>query len=459
MIERDTIAAIATGMTDAGIGIIRISGDQALKIAGKLFRPKQKKKTIENLESYQAAYGAIYDGEEMIDECIALVMKGPATYTAEHVVELDCHGGIVICKRVLELVLSHGARLAEPGEFTKRAFLNGRIDLSQAESVMDLIHSKNEFARKSSLSQVRGSLSNKIAAMRESILYEMAYIESALDDPEHYSLDSYSERLEETIGKIAEQLEILIRNSENGKLLKDGIRTVIIGKPNAGKSSLLNVLVGEERAIVTEIEGTTRDTLQEYITIQGIPLHMIDTAGIRDTKDMVEQIGVKKSLECIEEADLVLYVVDSSRPLDKNDETIMNHIKEKNVIVLMNKSDLEVKVEKELITSRFSCPIVDISAKEETGFEEFYQIINEMFFHGELTSQQEIYITNMRQKQLLEHALESIHKVVDSIEQNMPEDFFSIDLMDAYESLGLIIGESVEDDLVDKIFREFCMGK
>lgn len=474
----DTIAAVATGMNQSGIGIIRVSGNQAIEAVDSIFIPKKQGKEIRNLKSYTAAYGNIVDvGKEkdtedkkdingknhiekmIIDEVIVLVMKAPFSYTKEDVVEIDCHGGIQVMRQILHLLLKNGIRLAEPGEFTKRAFLNGRIDLSQAESVMDLISAKNELAAKTALSQLRGSLRDKIKEIRKELIHNVAYIESALDDPEHYSLDGFDQTLDSILYQIEKEIEHLIDTAENGKMMKEGIHTVILGKPNAGKSSVLNVLMGKERAIVTDIAGTTRDTLEEFISINGIPLNIVDTAGIRDTEDVVEKIGVDKSKEAMNQADLILFIVDSSVPLDQNDFQIMELIKERQVIILQNKSDLQNRITKEDILSFLNKPLIDISAKEKTGFENFYKLLNDMFFHGHLSYNDEVYITNMRHKEALEEALGSLKMVRKSISDGMPEDFYSIDLMAAYERLGYIIGESVEDDLVDTIFKEFCMGK
>ncbi len=459
----DTIAAVATGMNQGGIGIIRISGEKAIEIADSVFVPNKKGKEIRNLPSYTAAYGNIIEKNDeekrIIDEVIVLVMKAPSTYTKEDVVEIDCHGGLQVMNQILHLLLKNGARLAQPGEFTKRAFLNGRIDLSQAESVMDLISAKSDLAAKTALSQLKGSLKEKIENLRKQLIHNIAYIESALDDPEHYSLDGFYKTLDELLMKMEKEISHLIRTAEDGKMMKEGIRTVILGKPNAGKSSILNVMIGKERAIVTDIAGTTRDTLEEFISIYGIPLNIVDTAGIRNTDDVVEKIGVDKSIEAMEEADLILLIIDASVALDENDFQIMEKIKDKQVIILQNKSDLDYVVNKEEILSHLDKPIINISAKEQTGFEDFYQLLNDMFFHGSLSYNDEIYITNMRHKEALEEALDSIRLVRKSIEDSMPEDFYSIDLMAAYERLGYIIGESVEDDLVDTIFREFCMGK
>lgn len=465
----DTIAAIATGMNQGGIGVIRVSGENSIKVVDSVFIPKKKGKEVRNLSSYTAAYGNIVEynelnysddkGYKIIDEVIVLVMKAPASYTKEDVVEIDCHGGMEVMKSILHLLIKNGARIAQPGEFTKRAFLNGRIDLSQAESVMDLISAKNELAAKTAISQLKGSLKNKIVELRDILIHKIAFIESALDDPEHYSLEGFSKELDKELIQIEEEIYHLIKTADDGKIMKEGIKTVILGKPNAGKSSVLNIMIGKNRAIVTDIEGTTRDTLEEYISINGIPLNIIDTAGIRETKDIVEKIGVEKSLEVMEEADLILYIVDSSVPLDENDKTIMEKIKNKQVIVLLNKTDLNMVVSNKDILCYIDKPIISISAKENQGFDEFYHLLNEEFFHGNLNYNDEIYITNMRHKEALEQAVYSIDMVRKSIADDMPEDFLSIDLMDAYEKLGYIIGESVEDDLVETIFREFCMGK
>lgn len=454
----DTIAAIATGMNQGGIGVIRVSGEYAIEIVDSVFIPKKAGKEVKNLKTYTAAYGNIVD-EDVIDEVIVLLMKAPASYTKEDVVEIDCHGGLEVMKKILHLLLKKGARLAEPGEFTKRAFLNGRIDLSQAESVMDLISARNELAAKTAIFQLKGHLKDKITQLRNELIHNIAFIESALDDPEHYSLDGFSEKLNKILEDMERQIKHLIMTADDGKMMKEGIKTVILGKPNAGKSSVLNTLMGKERAIVTDVAGTTRDTLEEFISINGIPLNIIDTAGIRKTDDIVEKIGVDKSMKEMEDADLILFIVDSSIPLDENDKQIMSRIKDKQVIILQNKSDLSMVVAKEEINKYLDKPVILISAKENTGFEEFYDILNEMFFHGNLKFNDEIYITNIRHKNALMEALSSIKMAQQSIEDGMPEDFLSIDLMAAYEKLGYIIGESVEDDLVDTIFREFCMGK
>lgn len=459
MFQKDTIAAIATGMTNAGIGIIRISGEDAIAVADKVFRAKNPDKKLAMTKSYSALFGNICDGDCVLDEAICLVMRAPNSYTTEDVVEVQCHGGIVMLRKILELILNSGARAAEPGEFTKRAFLGGRIDITQAESVMDMIHAKNELAARSSISQLKGSLSNRVKEIRSLLLNQIAFIESALDDPENYSLDGYSEKLKEKLEEIIKEIRHLIDTAEEGKMIKEGIRTVILGKPNAGKSSLLNALLGENRAIVTDIAGTTRDTLEEDVMIHGIPLKIVDTAGIHETVDIVEKIGVDKARESVEEADLVLYVVDGNKPLDADDTQIIGLLEGKKAIIVMNKIDIEQVVDKMWIISKINAPVVEISAKTGEGMEELYGIIKDMFFHGKLSMNDEVYITNLRHKQALAEAEQSLEQVLSSIDRNMPEDFLSIDLMAAYEQLGTILGESLDDDLANEIFDKFCMGK
>ena len=456
---KDTIAAIATAMSSSGIGIVRMSGPDSFEIIDKIFQPKKAGKKLSNEKGYSLHYGFIKDGEDLIDEVLVLAMRGPHSYTAEDTIEIDCHGGIFVMKKILETVIKYGARVAEPGEFTKRAFLNGRIDLSQAEAVIDVINAKNEMALKSSLSQLKGSVHTKIVSLREDILYEIAFIESALDDPEHISLEGYPEELLPKVKKINADLKKLLASCDNGKFLKEGIQTVILGKPNAGKSSLMNVLVGEERAIVTDIAGTTRDIIEEHIYLNGISLNVIDTAGIRNTEDIVENIGVSKAKEYAEKADLLLYVVDGTKEMDEADEEIWPILENKKVIILLNKSDLDNMITKEELEEKFSHPVIPISAKKETGINVLEDTLKEMFFQGELTFNDEIYITNMRHKEAIQNAYDSMKLVEGSILNGMPEDFYSIDLMNAYSSLGIVIGEEIEDDLANEIFSKFCMGK
>ncbi|MFR2408200.1 MAG: tRNA uridine-5-carboxymethylaminomethyl(34) synthesis GTPase MnmE [[Clostridium] symbiosum] len=455
----DTIAAIATALTNSGIGIIRVSGNEAFDIVDRIFRPKNKRKKLKEEKTYTVHYGHIQDGDEIIDEVLAIIMRGPHSYTAEDTVEIDCHGGVLVMKKILETVIKYGARMAEPGEFTKRAFLNGRIDLSQAEAVIDVINSKNNYALKSSVSQLSGSMSKKVKELREKLLFEIAFIESALDDPEHISLDGYPEKLKVTVNDMQEELNRAISTFDNGRVLSEGIRTVILGKPNAGKSSLMNVLVGEERAIVTDIAGTTRDTLEENIRLHGISLNIVDTAGIRETEDVVEKIGVDKARANADDADLLIYVVDGSCPLDENDYQIMNLIEGRKSIVLLNKTDLEMVLTPEEIKEKTGKEVVAVSAKEQRGIDLLEEKIKELFLSGEIDFNDEVMITNVRHKTAMSEALKSLSLVKQSIEDQMPEDFYSIDLMNAYEQLGTIIGESLEDDLVNEIFNKFCMGK
>ena len=458
--KTETIAAIATGMSNSGIGIVRISGDQAFEVIDRIYRNKKGQAgTLWDAKSHTAHYGYIYDGDERIDEVLVLIMRGPNSYTAEDTVEIDCHGGIRMVQRILETVLHNGARTAQPGEFTKRAFLNGRLDLAQAEAVADVIQSTNEYALKSSVSQLAGSVSRKIRELREKILFEIAFIESALDDPEHISLDGYPEHLLEALEPMVKQVERLLASCDDGRVMSEGIKTVILGKPNAGKSSLMNVLLGEERAIVTEIAGTTRDTLEEHIYLKGISLNVVDTAGIRDTEDVVEKIGVERAMKAAEDADLIIYVVDGSRALDENDKEIMEFIKGRRAIVLLNKTDLEMAIDKKELENTCGHGVIPISAKEEQGIEALEEEIRRLFYHGKLSFNEQVYITNVRHKEALEQTLDSLKMVKQSVSDGMPEDFYSIDLMNAYEQLGKILGEAVEDDLVNEIFSKFCMGK
>lgn len=473
--KTDTIAAIATAISDAGIGIIRVSGDEAVSIVHNIYRDKNQKDVLEHYRSHTIHYGFILTKSgDIIDEVMVSVMKAPQSYTMEDTVEINCHGGALMMKKILMEVIQAGARMAEPGEFTKRAFLNGRIDLSKAEAVMDIIHAKNEFALKSSVKQLKGSVSEKIKALRDQILYEIAFIESALDDPEHISLDGYEEELSEKTGDIETELSKLLSSADDGRILKEGIRTVIVGKPNVGKSSLLNFFMGQERAIVTDIAGTTRDTLEETVRFGDITLNIMDTAGIRDTADTVEKIGVERAMKMSEEADLILYVIDSSEALDENDEAIFKLIEGKKTIILLNKSDLPEVTNKKVLEDFYHkifdydgqfnkkdrpFSLLRISAKEKEGLDELKAMIENDFFHGKIVSEEELYITNVRHKEAILEALESIRQVKQSLENHMPEDFYSIDLMSAYASLGRILGEEVGEDLVNKIFSEFCIGK
>jgi tRNA modification GTPase len=453
----DTIAAIASGLTYGGIGVIRISGEQAFTVGDQVVRLKGK--TLTGSKSHTLHYGFVYDGEEPVDEVLAVVMRGPHSFTGEDTVEIQCHGGPLIMKKILETVIKNGARLAEPGEFSKRAFLSGRLDLSQAEAVMNLIEAQNEFARKASLEQLNGAVSRKVKELREQILYQIAFIEAALDDPEHISTEGYREKLKLLLNPLIHEVQNLIEGAEKGKILSDGIRTVILGRPNAGKSSLLNLLVGEERAIVTEIAGTTRDTLEENVRVGGISLRLIDTAGIRQTDDRVEKIGVERAKEQAGKADLIIYVVDSSEPLDENDREILSLLKGKKGLILLNKSDLMPVLTAEEMEREAGQPVIPFSAKEGTGRKKLEQRILHLFDVGSIGMNHQVSITNLRHKEALIRARKSLELVEHSIEEEMPEDFYSIDLMDSYRELGLILGEEVEDDLVNEIFSKFCMGK
>lgn len=503
MIYRDTIAAISTGMSASGIGIVRISGGKAFEVIDRIYHGKDQ---LSEAESHTIHYGFIKDGAEMIDQVLVSVMRSPRTFTGEDTVEINCHGGIFVVKKVLEIVLKSGARLAEPGEFTKRAFLNGRMDLSQAEAVIDVINSQNEYALKSSVGQLRGSIKNAVNKIREKIIYHTAFIESALDDPEHISIEGYGEKLDLVLTEVMQELDQLIRSYDSGRIIKEGIQTVILGKPNVGKSSLLNVLSGRERAIVTDIEGTTRDILEEQVRIHGLNLNVIDTAGIRDTSDRIEKIGVDKAKEYADQADLIVYVADASRELDENDIHIAELIYGKRCVILLNKSDLSTVINKDDVKNFLrdiffnvekrvnqeqdlqeddfenvkngkntvdkyvdkedyiyhaveQIPLIDISVKMEQGIQEFGTVLQKMFLEGAVSSNEEIHIANLRQKEALTSAYASLKRVQESIRDQMPEDFYSIDLMDAYESLGSITGEMIGEDLVNEIFSKFCMGK
>ena len=456
--KTDTIAAIATSLHSAGIGIIRISGEDAMEIIDKIYYSKNGTKKLSNQKSHTIHYGFIVENDKKVDEVMVSIMRAPATYTKEDTVEINCHGGIFVMQKVLEAVLRAGARLAEPGEFTKRAFLNGRIDLSEAEAVIDVIEAKNDYALNNSLSQLSGQVLTEIRSLREKILYEIAFIESALDDPEHISLEGYPDRLKEVVLGLLEEMNLLLENGRKGRILKEGIRTLLIGKPNAGKSSILNLLLKQERAIVTEIAGTTRDVLEEELNLGGFHLKLIDTAGIRETDNQIEQIGVEKTRKMLKTAELVLYVVDSSVDLDENDAEIRKLIQGKKSIALLNKQDLESKVYLSDFKEEFTA-VIPVSAKESTGMEELENCLRKLFLKEEFLGEENVMLTNIRHMDALEESIESLKLVARSIEDSMPEDFFSIDLMNSYEALGRIIGESVGEDLVNEIFSRFCMGK
>ncbi len=471
--DHSTIAGIATALSESGISIIRVSGPEAISSVDRIFSAKNGRSLTE-MKSHTIHYGTIKDQGILLDEVLVSVMKAPHTYTTEDVVEINCHGGPLITQKILKLLIAGGIQIAEPGEFTKRAFLGGRIDLSEAEAVMDLISAKNDFAVRNSASQLSGAVYRKIKDFREKILYEMAYIESAIDDPDNYDLTGFSDELKSKLESFCHELTLFIESANHGTILKDGISTCILGKPNAGKSSFLNTLLGQDKAIVTDIAGTTRDALEETIQMGNFSLHLIDTAGIRESEDLIEQIGVEKATAFARNADLIIYMVDASVSLDESDEQIISLIGETPCIVLLNKSDLESAVSKEDIMKKLSIDpsqILFFSTKESFSSNEkevtidecihqFKELVERMFFRGNISSyNDEIVITNLRQKNHLINALNSLRLVRKSIEENLSEDFYSIDLMNAYAEFGFIIGEEVEDDLVNEIFSKFCMGK
>ena len=464
--EQDTIAAIATALSPSGIGIVRISGPEAFAIADKVFRGGAK---AGDCASHTVHYGYICDPQtgRTIDEVLMLVLKAPRTYTREDTIEIDCHGGVLVTKRVLEAVLAAGARLAEPGEFTRRAYLNGRIDLSQAEAVAGIISAKNELALKNSVRQLRGREREEISLVRNEILREIAQIEATLDDPEHLSFEGFDEIMTRQTAEQLRRIRKMIDTAEDGRRMREGIRTVIVGRPNAGKSSLLNALLGEDRAIVTEIAGTTRDTLTEEVRMRGITLLLVDTAGIRATDDTVERIGVERAKQAAAEADLILWVVDSSAPMDENDLTILASCGDKPMIALLNKSDLATVTDAAMLRGAMekagkeadtSLPIA-ISAKTNEGLEELEERITSMFFAERIAADDECVITSERHKQALLAAEGSLLRVQESMAAGMPEDFYTIDLTAAYETLGTILGEEPDEDVINMIFSEFCLGK
>ena len=455
----DTIAAISTAVSPSGIGIIRISGSDALEIISKIYRSPGGKKNLKNEPTHTIHYGYIYDEQEAVDEVLVMLMRAPKTFTGEDTIEIDCHGGVLAMQRILQTVLKNGAVLAQPGEFSKRAFLNGRMDLSQAEAVMDLIQAKNNVSMRNSVLQLKGSLHKKITDLRERILYEMAYIEAALDDPEHFSLDGYADELLEKVTVVKSEVNALRQTASQGHFIQEGVSTVILGKPNAGKSSLLNALLGEERAIVTDVAGTTRDTLEEYINLGPVTLHLIDTAGIHHTEDYVEKIGIEKAKERAEKADLILYVADSSSSFDEDDKEILSMLKDKKTIILYNKTDLKAVMDIGDLSGFGAHRILPVSILEGKGIHELEIEIQNMLFHGNLDMHEDVIITNERHRQLLITCENAAGQVIQSIKDGLPEDFFTIDLMTMYQSLGEIIGEEVEDDLVQEIFSRFCMGK
>ncbi len=451
--------AIATAMNQSGINIIRMSGEKALDIMDAVYRSPNGKKAISKQSSHTMHYGNVVDGDDVLDEVLVSVMKAPNSYTREDVIEVNCHGGIVVTRRILELLMSQGARLAEPGEFTKRAFLNGRLDLSEAEAVSSLIASKNEFARKNAIKQLKGELSSQVKEIRENVLRNTAYIEAALDDPEHYSLKGFAPELGRRLEGVREALNKLLLDGENGRLLVEGVQTAIVGKPNVGKSSLLNLMLGEEKAIVTSVEGTTRDLIEADLHLDGVVLNLMDTAGIRKTNELVEKMGIEKSLSRMAEADFIILVMDVSTPIDENDVFLLERLRGRRGVVLLNKVDKELAIHEEDIAPHTDAKVIPFSTVSKLGLTELREYVKTEFFKGKLDAHIGFYTTNARHRECLKSALDSVERVLESIDNELPEDFYTIDLMDAYQELGKIIGETVEDDLIDKIFSEFCMGK
>lgn len=454
----DTIAAVATSFGESGINIIRISGDEALNIAKKIFVNKNHKQ-VEELKSRYLNYGYIVnDDGKIIDEVLLSYMKKPNTFTKEDVVEINCHGGMISSKKILELILTNKCRLAERGEFTKRAFLNGRIDLTQAEAIIDVISSKTDSNHEISMNQLEGRLSKQINTLIDEIIGLIANIEVNIDFPEYDEDVITINKVKQVSNNIISQLDRLINTADTGKIYKEGIKTVILGKPNVGKSSLMNFLLNENRAIVTDIAGTTRDTIEEYVNISGIPLKIVDTAGIRDTEDKVEKIGVQKAINKIEEADLIIMVLDSSRALEEEDKKIIEYVKNKKVIYVKNKTDLENKLDLsnyEYIENK----IINISVANNEGLEDIINNIKSLFFSGKISVSDDLIINNLRHKNLLIEAKKNLEDVLESINNNMTIDFIEIDLKNCMENLGLIVGKAVSEDLVDKIFSDFCIGK
>lgn len=456
-----TIAAIATPLGAGGIGIIRMSGQDALSIADKVFKSKSKK-VLQEQRSHTIHYGWIIDPDtqEVIDEVLMMLMKGPNTYTREDVIEINCHGGMIVIQKILQLLLKNGAQLAEPGEFTKRAFLNGRIDLSQAEAVIDIINAQTELSLQSSISQLGGTLSQKVKNLRQELLEMIAHIEASIDYPEYDMEELTYEMIQNKTEMLLDQVNDFIRTADTGRMIREGIQTVIIGKPNVGKSSLLNALLREQRAIVTDIPGTTRDVLEEYITIQGVPLKLMDTAGIRETADVVEQIGVEKSKEWMTKSDLVLVMMDASTKFTTEDHEIFKLIEGKRCLVLINKTDLPRKLDiKQVFAYVDKEQILELSVKEGEGMDQLENRLKEMFFAGEINVKDDVFITNVRHKDALVKAKSSLETVLETIELEMPEDCLSIDLQSAYEYLGEITGETVGESIIHQIFSQFCLGK
>ena len=460
MNDNDTIAAIATPAGNSGLGVIRVSGSEAVKIADKIIRSRSGSGLdLCHKPTHTVTYGFLYDGDECIDEVMVLIFLSPRSYTREDVAEFSCHGGMFVLQKALSVIIKNGARLAYPGEFTKRAYLNGRIDLTEAEAVMDIISSENEFSRKNSISQLKGSVRDLIISLREKLLSECAGIEAALDDPEHYDLSDHMDELHQKIADMIEDADRLISSSKDARYLKEGIMVAITGRTNAGKSSLLNLLTGSDRAIVTKEEGTTRDVIEEKISLDGLTLNLFDTAGIRRSDNEAESIGIQKTYQYLEKADLILFVIDSSRELDENDLGLLDLIADRQAIILLNKSDLETVTDEGCVKKHTDKKIISVSAKEGHGIDGLKSCIKEMFYSGNISDNNSIYLTNERQLNAFVQARSSLQLVREGIENGFCEDVLTVDIMDAYDHLGSVIGESTDDDLADRIFEEFCMGK
>lgn len=455
--QYDTIAAIATATGNGGIGIVRVSGEDAINIVNDVFKP-YKGRALKDRASHTITYGNIVFEDSVVDEVLVSVMRSPNTYTCEDVVEINCHGGYRAVKAVLDVVLKAGARMAEPGEFTKRAFLNGRIDLTQAEAVIDVINAGTEQCRQAAMLRLEGKLSAKIKELRDKILLMLANIEVDIDYPEHDGEVMTVTAVREGTSQVLDEVKRLIEGADTGRILKEGIKTVILGRPNVGKSSLLNALLEEERAIVTDIPGTTRDVLEEMVNIGGLPVCLIDTAGIRATEDIVEKMGVERSKRYADEAELILVVIDSSKPLTQQDKEILQLSDGKKTIIILNKIDLEQQLsEKDF--AQYNCRVVNMSAKHDVGLEELGNNIKDLFLKGDININSEAVISGERNKASLIKALNCLENVLNTIDMSMPEDFISMDLTQAYEFLGEITGEAVEEDILDRIFSEFCLGK
>ena len=456
----DTITSISTPMGEGAIGIVRLSGPQAIEIGDTLYKGKKK---LSEVDTHTINYGHIIDPEtnETVEEVMISVLRAPKTFTREDIIEINCHGGILTINRILELTMTYGARMAEPGEYTKRAFLNGRIDLSQAEAVMDFIRSKTDRASKVAMNQIEGRLSDLIKKQRQSILEILAQVEVNIDYPEYDDVeDATTEFLLEQSKNIKEEINRLLETGTQGKIMREGLSTVIVGRPNVGKSSMLNNLIQDNKAIVTEVAGTTRDVLEEYVNVRGVPLRLVDTAGIRDTEDIVEKIGVERSRKALSEADLILFVLNNNEPLTEDDQTLYEVVKNEDVIVIINKTDLEPRLDidevKEMIGD---IPLIQTSMLKQEGIDELEIQIRDLFFGGEVQNQDMTYVSNSRHISLLKQARHSIQDAIDAAESGVPMDMVQIDLTRTWEILGEIIGESASDELIDQLFSQFCLGK